>query len=159
MLDGDGRVRLMDLSLASVGTVSDVRAGTPAYMAPEQLQGREVTTRSDIFALGLVLYELFTGRRVFTAKTIAELVSQHESGVTTSMTDVVKTIDPTVERVIQRCLDPDPSQRPVSALAVAAQLSADPLAAALAAGETPSPGNDRGRRWRSRGAQRPWRCS
>lgn len=97
MLDGDGRVRLMDLSLASVGTVSDVRAGTPAYMAPEQLQGREVTTRSDIFALGLVLYELFTGRRVFTAKTIAELVSQHESGVTTSMTDVVKTIDPTVE--------------------------------------------------------------
>ncbi|MBM3807727.1 MAG: serine/threonine protein kinase [Acidimicrobiia bacterium] len=139
MLDGDGRVRLMDFSLASVGTVSDVRAGTPAYMAPEQLQGREVTTRSDIFALGLVLYELFTGRRVFTAKTIAELVSQHESGVTTSMTDVVKTIDPTVERVIQRCLDPDPSRRPVSALAVAAQLSADPLAAALAAGETPSP--------------------
>lgn len=139
MLDSAGRVRLMDFSLASVGAVSDVRAGTPAYMAPEQLQGREVTVRSDVFALGLVLYELFTGRRVFDAKTVADLVSQHEQGVTTTMSDIVKTIDPAVERVIARCLDPEPARRPASALAVAAQLSADPLAAALAAGETPSP--------------------
>lgn len=139
MLDSAGRVRLMDFSLASVGAVSDVRAGTPAYMAPEQLQGREVTVRSDIFSLGLVLYELFTGRRVFDAKTVADLVSQHEQGVTTSMADIVKTIDPAVDRVIARCLDPEPARRPPSALAVAAQLSADPLAAALAAGETPSP--------------------
>jgi hypothetical protein len=139
MLDSAGKVRLMDFSLASVGEVSDVRAGTPAYMAPEQLQGREVTVRSDIFALGLVLYELFTGRRVFDAKTVGDLVSQHELGVTTSMSAIVKTIDPAVERVIARCLDPEPGRRPASAMAVATQLSADPLAAALAAGETPSP--------------------
>lgn len=139
MLDSAGRVRLMDFSLASVGAVSDVRAGTPAYMAPEQLQGREVTVRSDIFALGLVLYELFTGRRVFDARTVADLVSQHEQGVTTSMSSIVKTIDPAVDRVIARCLEPEPARRPPSAMAVAAQLSADPLAAALAAGETPSP--------------------
>jgi Protein kinase domain len=139
MLDSAGRVRLMDFSLASVGAVTDVRAGTPAYMAPEQLQGREVTVRSDIFALGLVLYELFTGRRVFDAKTVAELVSQHEQGVTTTMSDIVKTIDPAADRAITRCLDPEPARRPATALAVAAQLSADPLAAALAAGETPSP--------------------
>lgn len=139
MLDSAGKVRLMDFSLASVGEVSDVRAGTPAYMAPEQLQGREVTVRSDIFALGLVLYELFTGRRVFDAKTVGDLVSQHELGVTTSMSAIVKTIDPAVDRVIARCLEPEPGRRPSSALAVAAQLSADPLAAALAAGETPSP--------------------
>ena len=139
MLDSAGRVRLMDFSLASVGTVTDVRAGTPAYMAPEQLQGREVSVRSDIFSLGLVLYELFTGKRVFTATTIGELVQQHETGVTTSVSQVVRTVDDHVDRVISRCLSSDPQQRPVSALAVAAQLQADPLAAALAAGETPSP--------------------
>ena len=79
MLDGAGRVRVMDFGLAAVGRVEDVRAGTPAYMAPEQLLGREVTAKSDIFALGLVIYELFTGRRAFSATTVAELVSQHEN--------------------------------------------------------------------------------
>ena len=74
MLDGAGRVRVMDFGLAAIGRVEDIRAGTPAYMAPEQLLGREVTARSDIFALGLVLYELFTGRRAFTAATVGDLV-------------------------------------------------------------------------------------
>ncbi len=58
----------------------DVRSGTPAYMAPEQLAGAEVTARSDMFALGLVLYEVFTGRRAFEATTIAELLRQHDEG-------------------------------------------------------------------------------
>src|SRR5262249_13343322 len=61
MLDDEGRVRVMDFGLAIVGTADNIRAGTPAYMAPEQLLGREVTARSDIFSLGLILYELFTG--------------------------------------------------------------------------------------------------
>jgi serine/threonine-protein kinase len=140
MLDGDGRVRVMDFGLAAVGRVEDIRAGTPAYMAPEQLLGREVTPRSDIFALGLVIYELFTGRRAFTATTVGELVSQHEARSLTRPSVLVTSIDPAVERVILRCLDPDPERRPVSPLAVSAALpGGDPLAAALAAGETPSP--------------------
>jgi serine/threonine-protein kinase len=140
MLDGAGKVRLMDFGLAAVGPVADVRAGTPAYMAPEQLLGREVTARSDIFALGLVLYELFTGRRAFSATTVGELVSQHESRSTPPPSSLVSSLDPAIERAILRCLEPDASRRPTSPLAVAAALpGGDPLAAALAAGETPSP--------------------
>ena len=140
MLDGAGRARVMDFSLAAVGAVTEIVAGTPGYMAPEQLQGREVTAKSDIYALGLVLYELFTGRRAFDARTIPDLVAQHASGSITSPTEIVKTLDEAVERVIMRCLDADPARRPATPLAVAAALpGGDPLAAALAAGETPSP--------------------
>ena len=140
MLDGAGRVRIMDFGLAAAGRIEDVRAGTPAYMAPEQLLGREVTQRSDIFALGLVIYELFTGRRAYTATTIGDLVNQHESRSLAPPSEVVSAIDAAIDHIILRCLDPDPDRRPASALAVAAALpGGDPLAAMLAAGETPSP--------------------
>ncbi len=143
MLDGRGRVRITDFGLASLaGEVhgADVRAGTPAYMAPEQLEGREVTFKSDIYALGLVLYEIFTGKRAFDAPTLQELTKQRETSSPTNPTTLVKDLDPLVERVIERCLEKDPAKRPASALQVAAALpGGDPLAAALAAGETPSP--------------------
>ena len=140
MLDGAGKVRVMDFGLATVGAVENIRAGTPAYMAPEQLLGREVSARSDIYALGLVLYELVTGRRAFTATTLNDLVEQHASGQLEPPRSLVATIDPAFERAILRCLESDPARRPSSALAVAAALpGGDPLAAALAAGETPSP--------------------
>jgi hypothetical protein len=140
MVDAEGRVRVMDFGLAAVGTVEDIRAGTPAYMAPEQLLGREVTARSDLFALGLVMYEVFTGRRAFTAATVGELIHQHETRAVPPPSAFVTAIDPAIERTILWLLEPDPGRRPGSALAVAAALpGGDPLAAALAAGETPSP--------------------
>ena len=144
MIDGRGRARITDFGLASL--VSDlegeeVRAGTPAYMAPEQLQGKEVTARSDIYALGLVLYELFTGKPAFSAPTVRELERLRRESTPTSPSSHVKNLDPAVVRVILRCLEREPSERPASALEVAAALpGGDPLAAALAAGETPSPG-------------------
>jgi serine/threonine-protein kinase len=118
----------------------DVRSGTPAYMSPEQLAGREVTIKSDIYALGLLLYEVFTGRRAFEASSLMELMRMQEQAAPASLSSVVKELDPAVERIIMRCLQPDPRARPASALAVAAGLpGGDPVAAALAAGETPSP--------------------
>ncbi|HTB14445.1 MAG TPA: serine/threonine-protein kinase [Bryobacteraceae bacterium] len=143
MMNKRGEVVIMDFGLAAIAdqlSGAEARNGTPAYMAPEQLKGAEVTTRSDIFALGLVLYELFTGKRPYEAKTIPQLLSQQESAQSASMTSLVADVDPAVEKAIRRCLDPDPLKRPSSALAVAASLpGGDPLAAALAAGETPSP--------------------
>jgi serine/threonine-protein kinase len=139
MLDGSGKVRIMDFSLAAVGPVTGI-AGTPAYMAPEQLAGRDISARSDIYALGLVLFELFTGKRAFDAKTINDLIVQQSSGPTATPTALMTTLDPTIERAILRCLETDPARRPASPLSVAAALpGGDPLAAALAAGETPSP--------------------
>jgi serine/threonine-protein kinase len=136
MLDGRGRVKLTDFGLAAV---AEVRAGTPVYMAPEQLTGEEVSEKSDIYSLGVVLHELFTGKRVFEADSFDELSGLHQRKLATSLSTSGE-LDPAVDRIIHCCLERDPAKRPASALAVAAGLpGADPLAAALAAGETPSP--------------------
>jgi serine/threonine protein kinase len=143
LLDGRGRVRIADFGLASIAgkvQASEISSGTPAYMAPEQLAGKEVTVKSDIYALGLVLYEIFTGKRAYEAATLAELQKTRETSAPASPTTLVRDLDPIIERVIFRCLERDPAKRPSSALQVAAALpGGDPLAAALAAGETPSP--------------------
>jgi serine/threonine-protein kinase len=128
MLDSRGHVLLTDFGLAGIaGEIAggDISSGTPAYMAPEQRAGREVTIRSDIYSLGLVLYEIFSGKL---------------PGEAESLSSIVRDIDPAIERAILRCLEVNPARRPPSAFAVAAALpGGDPLAAALAAGETPSP--------------------
>jgi serine/threonine-protein kinase len=140
LLDERGRVKLTDFGLASIQDLEpSSHAGTPAYMAPEQWDGR-ATVQSDLYALGLVLYEMFTGRPVFAGSTPAEFARLHRESAPRSLTTLVETLDPAVERVVLRCLEKDPVDRPASALAVAAALpGGDPLAAALAAGETPSP--------------------
>jgi serine/threonine-protein kinase len=129
MIDGRGQPRITDFGLAGLAAeipLSDLRSGTPAYMSPEQKAGREVTVRSDIYSLGLVMYEMFTGKA--------------RKDTQSSPSEVVKDLDPAIERVILRCLDEEPKRRPSTALAVAMGLpGGDPIAAALAAGETPSP--------------------
>jgi len=143
MLDGAGKIRITDFGLAGIAASiqgADIRAGTPAYMAPEQLAGREVTAKSDIYSLGLILYEILTGKRAFEAATLPDLIKLREQGPITNPSTLVRDLDPLLERVILRCLENDPAKRPASALQVAAALpGGDPLAAALAAGETPSP--------------------
>src|SRR5882757_1146205 len=117
MLDGDGNVRIADFGLAiadSPGTSGAMYAGTPQYMAPEQLAGQPASVRSDIYALGLVLFEVFTGSRAYDAKTLHELQQLHKNGVTTP-SSVVRDLNPAVERVILRCLARDPAERPASA--------------------------------------------
>jgi serine/threonine-protein kinase len=142
MIDGRGQVKITDFGLAGLTgefRSEDVGAGTPAYMAPEQLAGEEVTEASDIYALGLVLYEVYTGKPAYEGTTAAEL-ARRRSSAPTSPSSHITDIDPAVERVILRCLDPDPRERPASAMAVSAALpGGDPLADALAAGETPAP--------------------
>ncbi|MFN8588729.1 MAG: protein kinase [Candidatus Eisenbacteria bacterium] len=143
MIDGRGRARIADFGLAAIAESvggAEAGAGTPAYMAPEQMEGREVTVRSDVYALGLVLYELFTGQQAFAGSTAAELLDAKRSRTPSSPSQLAPGTDPLVERVLLRCLAPDPAARPASAADVARALpGGDPLAAAIAAGETPSP--------------------
>jgi len=142
MIDSRGRAKITDFGLAGFeeemrsGTIS----GTPSYMAPEQAARGEVSVRSDIYSLGLVLHELFTGTRVFDAKTPAEMHRLQQASTPPTPSSEVEGFDPAVERAIQRCLETLPAERPASALAVAAELpGGDALEAALAAGETPPP--------------------
>jgi hypothetical protein len=143
MIDGRGHARVMDFGLAirpiGVSEPGEL-AGTPAYMAPEQLAGGGASTKSDIYSLGLVLYELFTGRQPVTAATWDELRRKRESEHILPPSSHAPEIDPAVDRAIMRCLAFDPAARPTSTLEVAASLpGGDPLRAALAAGQTPTP--------------------
>lgn len=143
MIDARGELRITDFGLAGLADHlqgAEIRNGTPAYMSPEQLTGKEVSVQSDIYAVGLVLYEMFTGHLPFKADTVAEVTQMRQQNRVTNPSSLVSDLDKTVERAILKCLNADPRQRPSSALALAASLpGGDPLAAALADGETPSP--------------------
>jgi serine/threonine protein kinase len=143
MLDGRGKVRITDFGLAAFAediAAEEIRSGTPAYMAPEQTAGLEVTIKSDLYSLGLVLFEVFTGKRATDTVTPGDLHRSPSRSPSSPASSREPLLDPVVERVILRCLEKNPEKRPASALQVAAALpGGDPLAAALAAGETPSP--------------------
>jgi serine/threonine-protein kinase len=104
------------------------------------LRGEAVSVQSDLFALGLVLYEVFTGKRAFPATTREELARAYESASPSKPSSWVAGLSPEVERAVLRCLEREPKDRPRSAYEVVAGLpGGDPLTAALAVGQTPSP--------------------
>ena len=139
MLDARGKVRITDFGLASFA--DDDRseiAGTPAYMAPEQIDGGQLSPQTDLYAAGLLLFELLSGTPAYGSVSLSERREQSSKPLLSP--SVRSTIDPRILSVIDRCLEPEASRRPESALRVAAVLpGGDPLAAALAAGETPAP--------------------
>ena len=144
MLDGRGRVRLMDFGLSDLAREAERTgefAGTPIYMAPEQLDGAAASVRTDIYALGAVLYEVMTGTRPYPVDTLADLRRVQRTGTSPlPPSQQASGVDPAYDRVILQCLEVRPQARPASAGEVAAALrSEDALQEAIAAGETPSP--------------------
>lgn len=143
MLDGQGRVRLTDFGIAVTTHERGglpLRAGTPAYMSPEQFGGRRVDVRSDVYALGLVLYELFSGKPAFQAESVKTYAQLHERENPRPLADFVSDVDPKVDELVQACLAKDPSTRPPTALAVAAALpGVDALSVAMEANQTAEP--------------------
>jgi hypothetical protein len=130
MIDGRGHAKIMDFGLAismSAPPPSEI-VGTPAYMAPEQLRGEPLSERSDVYALGLVLYEVFTGRSLFAGWTADRRLLAPER---TPPVVFGPEVDAGIGRAIVACLSADSSARPATALSIAAALpGGDPLAAA-----------------------------
>jgi serine/threonine protein kinase len=99
MIDGRGQVLITDFGLAGIEEEirgADINSGTPAYMAPEQLAGKEVSVKSDIYALGLVMYEMFTGKRAFEADTLADLIRMRGESRPMEISSTVRDVDPAV---------------------------------------------------------------
>ena len=141
IIDGRGSPKITDFGIAAFHDekARNELSGTLSYMAPEQLAGDGVSFQSDFYSLGLVMYEVFTGRRVFDADTLPQLLDAHRAPKR-SPSELVHDIDSNVERVILKCLDEDVKQRPTSVREILAMLPGrDAIDAAVAAGETPPP--------------------
>src|SRR4051812_36119372 len=96
--------------------------GTPQYMAPEQIEAREVDARTDIFAFGCVLYELLTGQRAFDGKTSSSVMAAVLATKPRPIEELVPLTPPALERIVTRCLAKDPEDRWQSARDVGAEL-------------------------------------
>ena len=120
MIDGDGRAKITDFGLAKVIDDNHVQdgAGTPVYMAPEQLTHGITNVQTEVYSLGLVLHELFTGEQVYQVDSLAEL---HELHRTTRLSSI-RHVSPLVENAIQACLEKEPDDRARSVREVAATL-------------------------------------
>jgi serine/threonine protein kinase/tetratricopeptide (TPR) repeat protein len=150
MVTDDGRVKVLDFGLAKETRVADpadatqtaaghtkegMVMGTPAYMSPEQIAGRAVDHRSDIFSLGIILYEMATARRPFSGHSSAEMTSSILRDSPTLVTDVRGDLPAHLARIIRRCLEKDPRQRVQTARDIANEF------ADVAEGTKPSSGS------------------
>ena len=151
MVRKDGIAQIMDFGLARLrGAARLTRepgtAGTAGYMSPEQAQGLEVDHRTDIFSLGVVLYELFTGQAPFTGDHDAALAYQIVNIDPVPMSTLRPEIDPGIERVVFECLKKDPDERYHSAKEVSRELKSLQRSSGLksAAAARPVSGTSRG---------------
>jgi serine/threonine-protein kinase len=156
MVLADGRVKLLDFGLArwvdSGGVTEEGMAvGTASYMAPEQLKGLRITTAADLWALGMVLYEMLAGRRPFGSERQGMVHSiLHETPLPLSEGNLE--VPAVLESIVARCLAKEPRERP-SAAAVAAELQASGLwAGSGSGGVVPPPRRLSRRTWAVAGA-------
>jgi serine/threonine protein kinase len=127
MIDGAGIARLTDFGLGRLAIFRDSlgpHAGTPPYMAPEQVSGRSANERSDLFSLGIVLYELYTGEYPLAVDEEGGSLNWETSRVVPP-SDLVPQIEPHVERTILQCLEIAPEDRPASVKAVMQRLAGE----------------------------------
>lgn len=115
MLTTDGVVKIMDFGIAKMATSSKTQTnivlGTPTYMSPEQIAGKKVDGRSDIFSLAVVMFELLTGRPPFTADNVSALLFAIAHTPHPSVKAIRQDLPPSVKPVLDRALQKDPALR------------------------------------------------
>jgi eukaryotic-like serine/threonine-protein kinase len=130
-------------------TGEHVILGTPQYMAPEQIEGRDADARTDLFAFGCVLYELLTGQKAFEGKTPSSVMAAILATEPRPLRELQPVTPASVERIVKRCLAKDPDDRWQTARDLRADL--DWIATAAAAPESAPQGVStakRGRPWK-----------
>src|SRR5205814_6838196 len=98
-------------------TGADFAVGTPGYISPEQVRGDEMDHRSDLYSVGVIMYELLTGRLPFTAGETMDVLLMHATAIPPTFEEVgaAEYVSPAVEKVVQACLAKHPAQRPANA--------------------------------------------
>jgi len=128
MIDEDGQAKIMDFGLAllvAAGGAGDgpvSRSGTPAYISPEQIRGMPADGRADLYSLGVLMYEMLTGRTPFTALSVEDLVAKHLGEPPRDPREINPGISPELARVVMKCLEKEPDARYQSAGEVLADL-------------------------------------
>ena len=127
MVDEDGNARIMDFgiarSLRGKGiTGAGVMIGTPEYMSPEQVEGKETDQRSDIYSLGVILYEMLTGRVPFEGDTPFTIGVKHKSELPRDPRELNAQIPQDLDRLVLRCMEKDKAMRYQSAEELRADL-------------------------------------
>ncbi len=147
MVDDAGRVWLMDFGLARsmelAGlTRTGVLMGTPDYMSPEQARAEKVDARSDLFSLGIILFEMLTGRLPFQAETLMAKLLQRVQQRAVAVTEIDPTIPPGIGAVVTKCLEPDVTKRYQSVHEILDDLLGDTktIGASSASGSAGGPG-------------------
>jgi len=131
--DGTFSAKLLDFGIAKLqggdssqpgfATRTGAAMGTPYYMSPEQCRGANVDHRTDIYALGIIMFEMFTGALPFTARSYIDLVNKHLFASPPSPSKMRDTISPPLEALILHCIAKNPNERPASMEEVIAELS------------------------------------
>jgi serine/threonine protein kinase len=139
MIDAQGNVKIMDFGIArsmdAMTRLTGSMVGTPAYMAPEQVSGKQVDFRTDIYALGLILYEMFTGQPAFHAENAVAVALKQMREAPKAPHEIDPSIPFGIERAIMKCLQKDQANRFQSVAQLADALRAP--AASVSAGAPP----------------------
>ncbi len=160
IVGGDGRLKVTDFGIARAGasemTETGSIMGTAQYLSPEQAQGQRVGAQSDLYSIGVVLFEMLTGRVPFTGESAVSIALKHVSEEPPPLRALRPDAHPRLEQVVGRALLKDPAQRFASADEFIAAL--EQARAAIVSGDNsggtstfvpvaPPEGDPRGRRW------------